>query len=153
MKKIKLLFILPFIVLFLFGCSHVNENVTWLDSYVPAQKLQPITSKEFERTFVGNSIVGVTANTESLYEIYFNPNGDCIFRKGNNKLQTYTGKCWSNEDIIYSYWPSYKENVNKLKYYKIDEVTYAGYNENDACGPKGTYCHVFLLVKGRLPSL
>ena len=62
----------------------------------------------FETTVVGNTVIGITRQSHSVYLLYFLPEGDCELWKQN---QIYTGKWWIEidalgRDVIRALWPT-----------------------------------------------
>lgn len=103
----------------------------------------------------GNSILGHTCNTKSLYELYFKPDGDLLFRKNNSNQEIYVGKWWVKGNSIFSQWETYpkKGTVNELRYHHVLDEIYIPYNVNLACGPAGTFGRPFIVVKGNVFNL
>lgn len=62
----------------------------------------------FERLVVGNTIIGITRQSHSLYMLYFLPEGKCVLWKKN---ETFPGNWWIEKDtIVRAFWPSYKSS-------------------------------------------
>ena len=64
---------------------------------------------EFQNVVVGNTVVGVTRQSHSLYMLYFLPNGYCELWKQN---QIYLGNWWIEKDklgrdCVRAFWPQY----------------------------------------------
>lgn len=63
----------------------------------------------FQEIVVGNTIVGISLNSHSLYMLYFLPDGYCELWKQN---QIYEGKWWIEtdalgRDFVRAFWPTY----------------------------------------------
>lgn len=63
----------------------------------------------FERLVVGNTIIGVTRQSHSLYMLYFLPEGSCVLWKKN---ETFAGNWWTEQEasgdtIVRAFWPTY----------------------------------------------
>ncbi len=129
-----------------------KQSPATIDSFISMNE-KPLTGEQIKKLVSGNSMVGVTHHSKSLYELYFDPNGEVIFRKGNDNKQVHKGKWWVKDDMIFSTWPTYNDKINQLRYYHLMDDSYAVYNVTDSCGPAGTFCHPFLVVHGRLKSL
>lgn len=70
---------------------------------------QLLDRAEFEKVVVGNTVVGITLHSHSLYMLYFLPEGICELWKQNN---VYAGKWWierdsQDRDFVRAFWPSY----------------------------------------------
>jgi hypothetical protein len=111
---------------------------------------QPLDHNTLIKLIAGNSIIGHTCNTQSPYELYFDPNGEVIFRKNINNKEVYIGKWWIQDNIIHSQWTTYarKPTVNKLHCYHLTGNSYIIYNINKACGQPNTFGTAFLIMDG-----
>jgi|GEM_PF-1946041 len=63
----------------------------------------------FQKVIVGNTLVGRTSQSHSLYMLYFTVEGECELWK---KSQIYLGHWWIEkdklgQDIVRAFWPSY----------------------------------------------
>jgi hypothetical protein len=63
----------------------------------------------FQKEIVGNTIIGITRQSQSLYMLYFQADGSCELWKQNQK---YCGRWWIDEDregkdLIHAFWPAY----------------------------------------------
>lgn len=124
-----------------------NKRPSAIQAWLNDQK--PLSTQALISLVRGNSIIGHTMHSHSLYELYFERNGIIIFRKANDNQQLYIGKWWTKDNTIFSTWPTYKKNqINQLKYYHIVDEIYNAYNVNDACGKANTFCDAFMVVKG-----
>src|SRR5690349_4269318 len=70
---------------------------------------QLMDRQAFENVVVGNTLVGTTHYSHSLYMIYFLPEGECHLWKQN---QIYSGQWWietnqEGNDYIRAFWPEY----------------------------------------------
>jgi len=70
---------------------------------------QLMDAPTFQKIVVGNTILGVTRHTNSLYMLYFAPNGTCEMWKEN---QVYEGNWWTEKDdlgrdFVRAFWPQY----------------------------------------------
>ncbi len=63
----------------------------------------------FRSMIAGNTVVGVTRQSNSLYKLYFAHDGTCELFKQNAlyKGLWWTSKDESGDDIIHAYWPEY----------------------------------------------
>jgi hypothetical protein len=66
----------------------------------------------FERLVVGNTIVGITRQSRSLYMLHFLPEGSCVLWK---KGETFAGYWWmernaSEKTMIRAFWPNYRSS-------------------------------------------
>lgn len=104
-----------FLILFIL-CSFVTP----LPSLPFNQDLIPVTyqllnKESFDKVVVGNTIVGVTRNSHSLYLLYFAPLGNCELWKQN---QIYPGSWWTEKDTcgrtnVRAIWPDYQSSSPK----------------------------------------
>ena len=113
---------------------------------------KPLSEQKLKKLVVGNTLIGLTCHSKSIYVLYFYPDGRLYFQKNVNPKQTYVGKWWVKGDRIYSNWPTYKDHTNRLRYYHINGNVYEPFNINDACGPAGTFGHPFVVLK-RAPGV
>jgi hypothetical protein len=111
----------------------------------------PLSEKELQSVVSGNSMIGVTSHSHSLYELYFEPDGTLYFRKSSDNQQVYVGKWWITGNIIHSQWPSYDKNPteNTLQYYHLYDNVYIPFSINGGCGKANTFCTPFLVTKGK----
>ncbi len=70
---------------------------------------QRVTKETFHEKIVGNTIVGTTRQSRSLYMLYFLEDGSCELWKQN---QIYSGRWWidqdsKGEDVVHAFWPTY----------------------------------------------
>lgn len=70
---------------------------------------QLLDREAFQKTIVGNTIVGITRQSHSLYMLYFLPNGYCELWKQN---KIYAGNWWiesdaQGRDLVRAFWPLY----------------------------------------------
>lgn len=70
---------------------------------------QLIDRTEFEKLIVGNTVVGITRQSSSLYMLYFLSNGSCELWKQD---KIYAGKWWfesdsEGRDLVRAFWPKY----------------------------------------------
>lgn len=78
-------------------------------------RYQLMNKETFEKIVVGNTIIGITSQSQSLYMLYFLAQGECELWKKN---QVYTG-CWwiekdrLNRDVVRAFWPSYHSSEPK----------------------------------------
>ena len=131
------------------GCLLVCSST--LAKSVPMVKITgPLDQKALIALVSGNSAVGVTSHSHSLYELYFAPNGDLYFYKNHDKNQQYIGKWWVTGSTIHSQWKTYKKKSteNQLEYYHLYANSYIPYNKNEACDHANTFCSPFIIVKG-----
>lgn len=71
--------------------------------------------KTFQKIVVGNTIVGMTRQSQSLYLLYFAQDGTCELWKQNN---VYLGSWWSEKDelgrdFMRAHWPDYASTEKK----------------------------------------
>ncbi|GAB4187389.1 MAG: hypothetical protein Tsb0015_06030 [Simkaniaceae bacterium] len=110
-----------------------------------------LTGDELKKLVSGNSMIGHTCRTGSLYELYFDPNGEVHFRKSGSNKEYHIGKWWVEDDAIFSQWKSYhRPNKNHLKYYHLLDEVYVPFNVNDGCGPKNSFGRPFMIIKGNI---
>ena len=91
MRKYKLLSIILCLIgpiAPLAAAPSVNQNA------IPVN-YQLMDHKAFERIVVGNTVVGVTSNSKSLYLLYFAKDGICELWKQD---KVYTGTWWVEKD-------------------------------------------------------
>lgn len=72
-------------------------------------RYQLMNHEMFQKTVVGNTIVGITRQSHSLYMLYFLPDGSCELWKQN---QIYFGSWWLEKDkcerdCVRAFWPQY----------------------------------------------
>ncbi len=72
----------------------------------------------FQKIVVGNTIVGVTSNSKSLYLLYFAKDGVCEMWKGD---KVYPGSWWAEKDelgrdFFRAYWPEYSSGHKDSKF-------------------------------------
>lgn len=70
---------------------------------------QLVDRTEFEKLVVGNTVVGITRQSSSLYMLYFLCNGTCELWKQD---KTYVGTWWfeldsQGRDLVRAFWPTY----------------------------------------------
>lgn len=103
-------------------------------------KYQLLDRNEFEKVVVGNSVVGMTRQSHSLYILWFKQDGLCELWKGN---KIYPGKWWiekdiDNRDIVRAFWPSYTSSEPKSLFSpenpRFGEATSIGYYRNSENG-------------------
>lgn len=63
----------------------------------------------FQSRVVGNTIIGLTRQSHSLYMLHFSTQGECELWKQN---QNYLGKWWiekdsEGRDVVRAFWPQY----------------------------------------------
>ncbi len=68
-----------------------------------------MNKETFYEKIAGNTIVGITRQSRSLYMLYFLADGTCELWKQN---QIYSGRWWidqglNGEDIVHAFWPNY----------------------------------------------
>lgn len=76
---------------------------------------QRMNKEIFHEKVVGNTIVGITRQSRSLYMLYFQTDGSCELWKQN---QIYSGRWWidldpKGESIIHAFWPNYTSKEQK----------------------------------------
>lgn len=69
----------------------------------------------FQKIVVGNTIVGTTRQSHSLYMLYFLSDGSCELWK---QSQIYTGRWWIEKDslgkdVVRAFWPEYNSSEPK----------------------------------------
>lgn len=69
----------------------------------------------FQKVVVGNTILGTTRQSHSLYMLYFLPDGYCKLWKQN---EIYDGNWWIekdelNRDFVRAFWPEYTSSESK----------------------------------------
>lgn len=70
---------------------------------------QRMNKETFHEKIVGNTVVGITRQSRSLYMLYFLEDGSCELWKQN---QIYSGQWWidqdpKGEDLVHAFWPNY----------------------------------------------
>lgn len=78
-----------------------------------------MTGHDFQEIVVGNTVLGVTRHSHSLYMVFFEAEGTCELWKQN---QVYQGHWWiekdeQNRDFIRAYWPQYNSFDPKSIFY------------------------------------
>ena len=110
----------------------------------------PLSNDELTQLVSGNTMIGFTCHSQSVYLLYFYPDGRLFFKKNASNKESRVGQWWVKDNEIMSQWKTYKRSgVNKLRYYHIDGNTYKPFNINNACGPAGTFGHPFMVFQGR----
>ncbi len=122
-------------------------HVVGSDNHKELLASSPLTKPDLNNSVIGNSIIGKTCRSESMYELYFSTDGTLLFRKNCDNNYLYEGRWGIEGQIITSIWPRYSNNLNKLEYYRLAENTYIPFNINCACGPEGTFGHPFLIFE------
>lgn len=114
MRKFNLMnIILCFIGLFasLAAAPSVNQDT------IPVN-YQLMDRKTFERLVVGNTVVGVTSNSKSLYLLYFAKDGVSEMWKQD---KVYAGTWWIEKDelgrdFMRAIWPEYSSSQKQSKF-------------------------------------
>lgn len=151
MKKVIIILMFTLISAFWNLAGYAEEPSFLSDTPLATQNYlknsPPLNSKQLLSLVSGNTEIGYSCR-KSLYELYFYPDGNVIFQK--NRQEIYMGKWWVNGNNIFSQWKSYqsKSHVLSLQYFHVLGNVYIVYNNNDACGPKGSFGHPFMLIKG-----
>lgn len=140
----RLFFIFSLVAICAF--SHIQAIPQKLEAYL--KSTEPLKHEELIKLVSGNSIIGSTDHSHSIYELYFDPSGPLYFRKNRSNKEVYVGKWWVKEGDIYSHWPTYKKTTNQLRFYPIDDNAYFLYNVNNSSGPKDTFGEPFLVFPG-----
>ncbi|MCE5316446.1 MAG: hypothetical protein LLG04_03665 [Parachlamydia sp.] len=70
---------------------------------------QLMDQEMFQSRVVGNTIIGLTRQSNSLYMLHFSPQEECKLWKQN---QIYSGKWWiekddQGRDVVRAFWPHY----------------------------------------------
>ena len=111
-----------------------------------------LTKQEILSRFIGNSEIGITNHSQSIYELYF-PNGqEVILRKRKDDHCEVHNGTWTvdGEGTITSHWPSYSDKYYIIRYLQLGQDTYGVYNVNNACGPAGSVCRNFIRIPGNI---
>lgn len=110
MMHLKLLLTLFFLIGWLspLTAASVNQN-----SIPVNYRLMDL--KTFQKLVVGNTIVGMTRQSQSLYLLYFAEDGSCELWKQN---KVYLGTWWSEKDdlgrdFMRAHWPDYASAEKK----------------------------------------
>jgi hypothetical protein len=117
----------------------------------------------FQKEVVGNTVIGVTRQSKSLYMLYFEADGACELWKQN---QIYAGRWWIDQDpegkdFIHAFWPGYISSEPKSlfspknpSYGKPTSLRYYFNRESKACFIRGkSFQAPVLLAPGRaIPS-
>lgn len=78
-----------------------------------------LDSAAFQQKVVGNTVVGITPQSKSLYMVYFAKGGVCELWKAG---QIYVGKWWIDRDangqdavsdVVHAFWPEYQSTQPK----------------------------------------
>lgn len=77
-----------------------------------AANYQLMDQKLFEQQIVGNTLIGVTHHSHSLYMLHFLPDGACELWKQNH---IYKGSWWIekdqlDQDYVRAFWPDYSSS-------------------------------------------
>lgn len=101
---LKIFPLLIFLVFFSFLCA---DNVS--------MDYQRMNKATFHEKIVGNTVIGITRQSRSLYMLHFLADGSCKLWKQN---QIYSGKWWidqdsKGEDLVHAFWPSYTSQESK----------------------------------------
>ncbi|MDR3623618.1 MAG: hypothetical protein P4L16_00555 [Chlamydiales bacterium] len=142
----RLLLTLSFVTACFFNAIQATPKT--FDTYL--QSITPLDSRELTQLVSGNSIIGKTHHTDSMYELYFDPSGKLYFRKNHSEKETYIGKWWVKDGNIYSQWPTYNNGAtNQIKYYPIIDNAFL-YKTINSDGSETTYEKPFLLFPGNI---
>ena len=73
---------------------------------------QLMDKEMFEQIVVGNTVIGVTRQSHSLYMLHFQPEGSCELWKQD---RLYSGEWWMEQDhegrtIVRAFWPEYRSS-------------------------------------------
>ncbi len=76
---------------------------------------QRMDKEAFQEKVVGNTVVGITRHSQSLYMLYFLEDGSCELWKQN---QNYSGHWWIDQDpdgtdLVHAFWPNYISQHSK----------------------------------------
>lgn len=76
---------------------------------------QLMDGNAFQKIVVGNTIVGMTRQSQSVYMLYFLPGGSCELWKQN---EVFKGSWWiendeTGRDYVRAYWPDYNSKDPK----------------------------------------
>lgn len=88
-------------------CTFLICSFLWGDNLL--LDYQRMNQEIFNEVVVGNTIVGTTRQSKSLYMLYFLPDGSCELWKQN---QIFSGRWWidqdpKGEDVVHAFWPNY----------------------------------------------
>lgn len=104
------LFCIGFILaIFLSSLSLYSEETAISINY------ELLDNDAFHRTIVGNTVVGVTRQSKSVYMLYFAPEGICQLWK---QSQIFEGSWWIDKDekgrsVVHAFWPTYRSTQPK----------------------------------------
>ena len=76
---------------------------------------QRMNKEMFREVIVGNTILGITRQSKSLYMLHFRADGSCALWKQN---QIYCGHWWIDQDqkggdVVHAFWPGYVSSEPK----------------------------------------
>jgi hypothetical protein len=76
----------------------------------------------FHRTIVGNTVVGMTRQSKSLYMLYFAPDGICELWK---QACVFKGHWWiskdnQDRDVVHAFWPEYRSVEPKSLFFPLN---------------------------------
>jgi hypothetical protein len=110
---------------------------------------KPLSGEELTRLVSGNTEIGRTNNSGSIYVLNFLRDGKVYLQKSLDKNQIHLGT-WSIEgDVITTQWPTSKDGKeSRMRYYHVKDTMYEIQDLDDDCGPKGTYCRAFIALPG-----
>lgn len=113
---------------------------------------QLMDAKAFQERVVGNTVVGITRQSFSLYMLYFERDGTCILLKGNKEYQ---GEWWFEKEYVRAFWPEYQSahpqsifSKENPRYGNATAIQYYFDGENILVANKNFTASV-LLLKGK----
>lgn len=82
-----------------------------------------LSSTRLHELVSGNTLVGQTNRSKSVYVLYFSNNGTVSYQRKTKPKALYQGKWWIKNDYIYSQFPHYKKHSKafKIHYYQVFE--------------------------------
>ncbi len=115
---------------------------------------QPINAADLKALINGNSLVGATSNTKTLYQMYFKEDGTYIFQRGQNKKNRNLGKWWIEENYLCTEKTVDNQvKLNKYQFFPLYGDAYTSKSKFGDCAAPEEFCPAFLFVKGNAFNL
>lgn len=111
------LIIFLFIMIFAFDSEGVINSDRMSINY------QIMSADIFHQMVAGNTVIGKTPNTSSLYMLYFGLDGECRLWK---QKKIFEGNWWIEQDelgrdFVRAYWPEHYRSATRVWYYYCPE--------------------------------
>ena len=68
-----------------------------------ASEAKPLDSYALKKLVSGNTMIGTTSRSHSLYLLYFLPNGHLYFEKYSHPKEIHIGRWWIKKNMIMSH--------------------------------------------------